>query len=377
MLQSPEFRRDVARQLDAAAARVPNLTAFVGLDGFVDEILHVVDKRHDASRYDRVATIAAYAQRLAAAAGRSTNVELVNVMTKLGGNGPIMANALASFGLQVRYLGALGYPALHPVFEPFARRAEVSSLCGPGLTDALEFEDGKIMVGKHYTLKEVNWPNLCERYGREKVAAQLGSCHLVGFVNWTMLPFMSDIWEAIETEILPQLPPPGATRQKIFFDLADPEKRLAEDIRRALDLIVRFGSRFDVILGLNEKEAYEIARVLGLDNRPRDPEGLAQLALEIQRQVPVGTLVVHPVAYALAVSQGAAAIVEGPVCPRPKITTGAGDHFNSGFCLGQLLGFDPAASVLCGVATSGHYVRTATSPSVADLSALLRNWPQA
>ena len=165
MLNSSEFRASAADQLAAAASRVPSLTAFIGLDGFVDEILHVVDKRHDAVRFDRVPTIAAYAARLAAAAGQSTNVELVNIMTKLGGNGPIMANALARFGIGVTYLGALGWPALHPVFDEFATRAEVHTLCGAGLTDALEFDDGKVMVGKHHTLKEINWANITARYG--------------------------------------------------------------------------------------------------------------------------------------------------------------------------------------------------------------------
>jgi hypothetical protein len=94
---------------------------------------------------------------LAAAAGQSTNIELVSVRTKLGGNGPIMANALASFGLGVTYLGNLGYPGMHPIFEELARRAEVHSIAQPGFTDALEFNDGKIMLGKNHTLKDVNW----------------------------------------------------------------------------------------------------------------------------------------------------------------------------------------------------------------------------
>ena len=370
---SPDFLHGAASRLEAVASRVPELSAFVGLDGFVDEILHVVDKRHDADRFDRVPTIGAYGQRLVAAAGRSTNVELVRAMTKLGGNGPIMANALASFGLRVSYLGALGYPALHPVFDEFSRRAEVASICDPGLTDALEFDDGKILVGKHYTLKEVNWANICTRYGKDRFALKFASADLVGFVNWTMLPFMSDIWASIQSELLPGL---MGERRKLFVDLADPEKRLPSDIERALDLIARFQSRFDVILGLNEKEAYEIARVLGLDATPRDPEGLAALTLDIHSRVPVTTLVVHPVAYALASDGSAVEVVEGPVCRKPRITTGAGDHFNSGFCLGKLLGLSNADAVLCGVSTSGHYVRTAKSPSVADLVHLMRHWPK-
>ena len=107
-MNATELRQRTAQQLDAAAGNAAQLTAFVGLDGFVDEIIHVVDKRADATHFTRVPTIAKYAERLAAAAGRSTNVEMVSVLTKLGGNGPIMANALASFDLQVTYLGKIG-----------------------------------------------------------------------------------------------------------------------------------------------------------------------------------------------------------------------------------------------------------------------------
>ena len=382
MITSQEFHNQTADRLTSAASRAKTLSAFVGLDGFVDEILEVVDTRYDSTRYDAIPTIGELGRRLVAADGAGTNIELVSKMTKLGGNGPIMANALAMLGLKVSYLGSLGYPGLHPIFEGFSKKAEVASICGPGLTDALEFGNGKIMVGKHYTLKEVNWENICGRYGLEKFARRFGSADLVGFVNWTMLPFMSDIWESIHKELMPVL---GGPRRRIFFDLADPEKRTQEDILRALDLILKFQSKFDVILGLNKKEALEIGVVLGLPVPPKtdvkpdevDPEVLAGLVVEIQRRIPVETLVVHPVTFALAVSGGVASIVAGPSCGKPKITTGAGDHFNAGFCFGKLLGLDNEESVLCGVSTSGHYVRTSESPTASDVAALMKNWPQA
>lgn len=371
-MNTPALREQTASQLLASAARASQMTAFVGLDGFVDEILHVVDKRESAESYQRLTTIAKFAERLAGAAGKSTNVELVNKFTKLGGNGPIMANALAGLGLKVTYLGCLGYPNLHPVFTDFAKRAEVHSIAEPGHTDALEFEDGKIMVGKHESLKDVNWTNLSTRYGKVKFTAKFSSADLVGFVNWTMLTAMSDIWASIQTEICPALSGP---RRKIFFDLADPEKRPKADIEKALQLIAGFEKYFDVILGLNEKEAYEVGAVLSLNTADHSPEGLSKLALAIQARVPVNTLVVHPVAYALAATGGKVSLVEGPFIAKPLITTGAGDHFNSGFCLGKLLGLDNAAAVLTGVSTSGHYVRTGLSPSITDLAALMRNWP--
>jgi hypothetical protein len=114
-MNTPELREQCAQRLLAGASTAGRMTAFVGLDGFVDEILHVVDKRDSADSFQRLATISQLAGRVAAAAGKSTNIEIVNRVTKLGGNGPIMANALASFGLKVTYLGNLGWPNLHPV----------------------------------------------------------------------------------------------------------------------------------------------------------------------------------------------------------------------------------------------------------------------
>jgi sugar/nucleoside kinase (ribokinase family) len=371
-MNTPELRSACAQKLLAASARAASLRAFVGLDGFVDEILHVVDKRESAESYQRLPTIAKLAERVGAAAGRSGNLELVPQLTKLGGNGPIMANALASLGLQVTYLGNLGYPNLHPVFRDFAARAEVHSIAEPGTTDALEFDDGKIMIGKHASLKDINWKNIQARYGLDKFTAKLNTSDLVAFVNWTMLPYMSDLWEAILRDVCPALATPG---RLMFFDLADPEKRTPKDILRALELIARFGPQFDVVLGLNEKEAVEIAEVCGVKPKSTTPEALAETASRIAAQLRIATLVVHPVACALAVTAGKVSLVNGPFVPRPKITTGAGDHFNSGFCLGKLLGLDNDMSLLTGVAASGFYVRTAQSPAIPQLADFLnRGW---
>ena len=350
------------------------MSAFVGLDGFVDEILHVVDKRESAEKFQRLPTIAALAQRLGGAAGHSTNVELVSQLTKLGGNGPIMANALASFGLKVSYLGILGYPNLHPVFTEFARRADVASIAEPGYTDALEFDDGKIMLGKHQSLRQMNWDNIKSRFGADKFAAKLAASHLVGFVNWTMLTAMSDIWRAVLKEICPAL---GAPRRRLFIDLADPEKRTRKDILEALDLISDFQKYFEVTLGLNEKEGYEIGEHLGIDTHERSSEGLRILCKSIHQRLKLDSVVVHPTAYAVSSGPDGTATVEGPFTAKPKITTGAGDHFNSGFCLGKLLGFPTDLCLLTGVTTSGYYVRTGESPSIPHLASMLSNWPTA
>ena len=374
MINSQEVREVCAKQLTDKVAQAGNMSAFVGLDGFIDEIIHVVDKRESPTSYVRIPSIAKLGERISAAAGKSTNIELVNQRTKLGGNGPIMANALSSFGIKVTYLGALGYPTMHPVFDDFAKKAEVTSIAEAGHTDALEFDDGKIMFPKTVQLNDVNWANIQARYGREKFEKKFLSSDLIGFVNWTMIPYMSDLWKSLLSELCPKVNGP---RRKIFFDLADPEKRPISDLQEAMNLIVQFQKYFDVILGLNEKESFEIGEALGIHMQDHSAEGLAQLAQAILAKMPINTVVIHPVAFALAASAGDVKVVQGPFCAKPLISTGAGDHFNSGFCLGKLLGFDNTQCLLAGVSTSGFYVRTGQSPNMTELAGLLRNWPQA
>ena len=373
MIRPEEFREQCAAKLLTLIGAASHLRAFIGLDGFVDEIIHAVDKRNSAEHFQRLPTISSLSERISAAAGRSTNIELVNQRTKLGGNGPIMANALARLGVKVTYVGALGYPVMHPVFNEFASHADVHSIAEAGHTDAVEFEDGKIMLTKSAQLNDITWPNIQARFGRDRFVDIYTKADLIAFVNWTMIPYMSELWASLLEECRPA---PGGPRRTIFFDLADPEKRTPKDILRALELVGQFEQYFNVILGLNEKEAYEISNVLGLSSKSRSRDQLSLLVGDIQQRIAISTLVVHPVAYALAVSESVVSLVEGPYVDKPLITTGAGDHFNSGFCLGKLLGFDNAASILLGVTTSGFYVRTAKSPAIEDLAQMLRHWPQ-
>src|SRR5689334_20636436 len=104
-----------SKKLQAAAATLPQTKATIGLDGFVDNIIAVVDKRQDGNHYDPVRTIDQLADKIKKAAGQSSNYEMVIKQQKLGGNGPIMGNALASMGMSLTYIGSLGYPSIHPV----------------------------------------------------------------------------------------------------------------------------------------------------------------------------------------------------------------------------------------------------------------------
>ncbi len=367
-----EICGSTARKLAAGADGTGAAKALIGLDGFVDHIIAVVDKRYADGRYDPVRTIAAMGDKIRAAAGESSNYELVVTRSKLGGNGPIMADALAHLGFDVTYVGNLGFPEIHPVFRGFAGRASVISIADPGVTDALEFEDGKIMLGKHESLHQVNWDNLVARVGRDRLEGLLGGARLIGMVNWTMLSGMSVIWERLLDEVVHRFGPGPRT---LFVDLADPEKRTSEDLRAALGLLARFQEGVEVILGLNLKEAMQVAAVLNLPSHASPEAAIADQAAEIRAALGLGCVVIHPRRAAAAATADGVAHFAGPFIQQPKISTGAGDHFNAGFCLGRVLGLDLDESLCAGVSTSGYYVRTAASPTRAALAEFAAKLP--
>src|SRR5205807_1754302 len=68
-----EICASTSSKLRAAVPTLKNLPATVGLDGFVDEIVAVVDKRQDNVRYEPVRSIGQLGTKILNAAGQSSN----------------------------------------------------------------------------------------------------------------------------------------------------------------------------------------------------------------------------------------------------------------------------------------------------------------
>ena len=344
----------------------------LGFDGYVDEIIAAVDSRDSAEHYQIIRSIPQFGNRILAAAGKSTNIELVTNQWKLGGNGPILGNSIAHLGVRVDYIGALGYPEVHKVFSALHKDFKYISIDEPGHTMAVEFEDGKIMLGR-FAMKDMDW-NCLEKHVKQDHLKKFFYGHkMVGLVNWTQTPHMSSIWEKLLSGYLSQCPKPSE-KPFLFVDVADPQKRSKEDILNMLDQLSRFESFYKVILGLNEKESTEIARALDISYSTESPEKLQLLTLEISKHLKIYGCVVHPVKYAVCAIANKTFYHEGPYIANPLISTGAGDHFNAGFCFGQILGLTPEESLMTGVANSGFYVRTAKSATKKELAQFIHDW---
>ncbi len=346
--------------------------AVIGFDGFIDRIIHPVAQRKGlGDDYVPFTGLAAFGERISAAAGKSTNIELYLEREQLGGNGPLMARAMLATGFEVRYIGALGRPQVHPIFQDFAHQTQAISLANPGITQALEFPDGKLMLGEPRSLEELTYARLVEAASESALADLLARADLIALVNWTQTPHMTEIFTDLLAKTLPAL---AKRPRQFFFDLADPAKRLREELRAGLDAIGRFQQFGEVTLGLNLSEGQQTAVVLGVPLAEATPENLQAAARGIREKLNVGCVVIHPINGAACATRTGAWWVEGPHCGTPKITTGGGDNFNAGYMTAQLLGLPPPCCLTLAVSVSGFYVRNAHSPSLEEVTAFLREW---
>ncbi|OIO60021.1 MAG: sugar kinase [Verrucomicrobia bacterium CG_4_10_14_3_um_filter_43_23] len=367
--------RHLKETLDHLNKKVGTLSqkkALVGFDGFIDAITRVVDQRFGPGEaYSPINTIDTFGDHIKNAAGKGTNFELVTLLRKIGGNGPIMANALMTFNIKTRYIGSLGYPTINPVFEEFCKKADVCSIAEPSYTAALEFDDGKIMLGKTENLEKITYEAIVEKIGEGMLLDHFSRADLIGLVNWTMLPHMSSILNNLLDYVFPAIGPHAD--RVILFDLADPQKRSAEDLSGVLNIIKRFQAHGGVTLCLNKKEAFQVYNVLF--NHPHETENdeafCVHTATEIQQALEVTNVVVrHPRGAACAQKQETV-YAENAYVEKPKISTGCGDVFNAGFMLGQLLQLAPIHCLNLGNGASGYYVRNMRPPTLSELTQFL------
>lgn len=375
-----------------ALGKGPEFPAFAGFDGFIDLILRPVASRRSMAPadFEPIRTMTEFAERVRSAAGKSTNIETVLSEARFGGNGPLYAGALANLGLRVTYAGAVGTtPAplspLDPTFKPFAERcARVVTLGPPSTTACYEFEDGKLMLNDRSNVQAVTWAGVVSAFGREGLVETLGRCGLIGLVNWSLLGGMQGILDGLAREVFPALPPSPSGFRRVFVDLADPTPRSDADILACLATLSLMNEvpGIKVTLGLNLMESEVIARIIAPGAYPGpannfagpDPTGeaVARAARMIREKVGLDTVVIHPREGAGAASAEWCGWFDGPLCERPKLSTGAGDHFNAGFSLAQTLGLPLDQCLAIGTGNSGLYVREAESPTPGRLAAFLR-----
>jgi hypothetical protein len=367
--------RDLKRRIAKLMNTSSDKSVFVGFDGFVDKIKKAVkEKKKRSTIYYQ--SMQDFANRIAAAEGKSGQIQMDILQIKAGGNAPILAHTLGNLGVKTVCVGSMGYPEKHAVFSKMNPLCKPISVLNPGLTDAIEFAGGKFMFSELQMFDQYDWDHVKQRAGIYKLQSAVSSSTLVACVDWANLPNATNIWKGLLTDIIKK----NQRKDFLFlFDLCDPSKKTTDEIVNALDLIAQFSPYGKVTLGLNENETLKIwAALNGADFQTLFAQAKlpsVRIAGEfIFKHTNIDTLLVHPIDRCLAFRSNETFELQGRLVTKPKVLTGGGDNLNAGYCLGLIHGLATPECLLLGMAASGSYIENGSSPAIEDITRYLNIW---
>jgi hypothetical protein len=351
--------------LISAIAACGKFPVFAGFDGAIDRIYTLV-KSGDGSASGRIGTIGEFAKIIAAAAGKSTNVERLLTEERCGGNAVLCSLAMGSLGQLPTILANVGKPP-EKAFAPLAKCGATTYPIGDcNRTDAIEFFDGKIMLTDSKPLRSLTYDSTLAAIGANSLGPLLSSMKAIAFTNWTMTPAGTEIFAKIQRDDLPSVP----RSVPILFDIADPARRSDGELEELLNLLAKFAQSHRTILSVNVKE---FERISSVSHVAAGDGGSFRCAMEELRSRWPIEWVVHRVDGAECCCRDGYCCAKGFFTGNPHTTTGGGDHFNGGLIFGLLCALPMPLALMVGNAVSGAYVRSGRSPNRTELATFIGN----
>lgn len=339
--------------------------ALVGFDGFVDSIRKAVRTR-DGQGVHHYSTLVEFSDRIKQASGRSGQIEMDVQRVKVGGNAPILSAALSNFKVSTTCVGSLD----HPIFKSLSDQCTTVAILPPGESDAIEFEDGKIILSDLSTFERYDWKFVKQAVGIERLKAMVLQSQMIALVDWANISHAANIWEGLFEDIIK---PSGRKDFTFFFDLCDPSKKSNIAIDDVLDVISDFSYCGSVTLGLNENEAFSIWSALtGITDKP----SVEEVGKFIHYTMNIDNVLIHPIDRTVVFTRNEMIALPGRLVTRPKILTGGGDNLNAGFILGQLTGLSMEESMVLGMAASGSYIQEGKSADLTQLLKYIKTWKE-
>jgi len=338
--------------------------AVLGFDGFVDTVRRVVDERHDPESFEPMTELGAFGERIAASADEesSITVEWTRDGTRTGGHTCHVARALIGFGASPTMIGAYGDPE-RDVFADEFGDARRYSFGEPNYTEAVEFDDGKLLVTETGATRTLDWETLVDAVGIETLATHLDGADLFGVGYWVVVPDLPSVLTGLREQVWPTLDDPPET---VLVDPGDVRQLADEVLDAGIEPLRRFAAVAPVTLSANRAEMTHLADTLGAT-----PDSLTAAATTVKDGLDLRRAVAHAADASVVAGPEGTASVTVPRVEDPAMTTSAGDHFNVGLALGLSAGLSDPAAVCLGNAAAGVFVRTGEPPTETALREFL------
>ena len=337
-----------------------NLKVLAGFDGFVDTIAKPVLTPWETGKTPGFfKSSEEFGKYIADRSGKGASIELKILEKRMGGNMPNFAGGIAALGADLCAVGMLqgANGDIDPVFRGLP--GKILSFAPAGTATALEFEDGKIFLAPEYILEGDPWSLVEKAIGKtgDGMASLLKEAGLIALLNWSELSFMDELWRGLHEKCNAVL---ERDKEKfILFDLCDVSRRSSDEIRNVLDLIGSFSELRTTILSMNLNEAILLGQLLA---SPPAEEDLAGIAEQMSVNWTIDELLIHTHALSLLKTREGIFKAETAINKRPRISTGAGDHFNAAYAFAALNGLKMEERLRFANHCAGVYVSKGIMP---------------
>jgi hypothetical protein len=190
---------ELAKLAEVFGSRSPELATLPivsGFDGFVDEMISVVEERTDLSHWTPVPTIARMAEHMNAAAGRSSLREIIVHDMAAGGCTVNLSDGTATLGIPMHVFATMGEP-IHSAFQSLLQKCASYRSWGatPGRTLALEFSDGKYMLSAITPTFDFTPEHLDKMLADGYYLQCCRDASMLVLTDWSMFPHMTACWK--------------------------------------------------------------------------------------------------------------------------------------------------------------------------------------
>ena len=363
---------DGTRQaVEAAGEQLPDdidpRRVVFGFDGYLDRVREVVADRADPTSYERLPRLADFRDRLdrSVEAGSSLSYEWLEDGRRTGGHTCHLARAFGTWEFAPTLVGMYGDP-VQETFEREFGEYDLVTLGEPGVTDAVEFDDGKLMLTEIGDTMTLDWEGLDERFGHDRLLGRLDGAALLGVGYWSETPDTPSVLSGLRERWADIEDPP----ETVLVDPGDVRKLDADRLRSGREAIGELADVTDVVVSANRAETDVLAEAYA-GEADRSFEGAAETVFDALDPT---WFVGHGVDRSVVVTARGTDGVAVPTVDEPALTTSSGDHFNAGLALARIAALDPGAAVVVGNAVAGHFVRTADQPSLDDVRAFVDDY---
>ncbi len=326
-----------------------NCSALLGIDGMVDEVWEIIEKRNSPTDVVKMEKLLSFGQ---AVTERGTGGIAKERLLKRRSSGGFVANtgrAVAKLGVNSTFLGM--FDPLDKVFYEFNDIATLIPVGSPIYMNILEFSDGKIMMPHLNELLNLKWENISLKLGEDKLK-EVFNVDIVGVGYWSNLFDFDNILREICTLALE-----NKKTKYIFHDFANLNKRTLEALGEAIEVLKRENKRVPQILSLNKHEGILLAKYLGFEI-PENPEDFKVLVSKMREKMDIHEFLVHTIDFSVIATENECEITYQKLCEKPTKTTGAGDTFNGSYMAAKLVEENAQKRLEFANAVAYHYVET-------------------